>query len=79
MAKPQPDRVHPEIARRALREAKQRTAIWSEYIILHWRGTGNLAPGCDLQDLIVWLEANEAEALAAKTGMGFGTAMQKQG
>ena len=67
MPKDHPERVHPEIAWQALSVATQRTHIWTEYILLHFRSTGNLAPGCDLRDLLAWLEQNEPEKLAAKT------------
>ena len=67
--KPRPERVIPELARKALAEAKQRTHIWTHYILLHYRATDDLAPGCDYRDLLAWLEANELEGLAAKTGI----------
>ncbi len=63
-----PERVIPECARLALGNANQRTHVWTEYIILHFRGTGDLAPGCDARDLLAWLEANEPQRLAAITG-----------
>ncbi len=68
MPKDHPERVHPEIARQALERAEMRTHIYTEYIILHFRSTGKLAPGCDARDLYAWLEENEAQALALKTG-----------
>ncbi len=68
MPKSHPERVHPEIARQALSVATQRTHVFTEYILLHFRSTGKLAPGCDARDLLAWLEQNEAQALALKTG-----------
>ncbi len=69
MPKLHPERVHPEIARQALAQASQRTHIWTEYILLHFHSTGNLAPGCDYRDLLAWLEQNEPQSLAAITGV----------
>ncbi len=68
MPKAHPERVHPEMARQAINQATQRSHAWTEYILLHFRSTGKLAPGCDARDLLAWLEQNEAQALALKTG-----------
>lgn len=67
MAKSHPERVHPEIARQALAQASQRTHVYTEYILLHYRATGKLPPGCDARDLYAWLEQNELDALTAIT------------
>ena len=59
MARPNPDRVHPRVAEDALQEANgDRQLAWTKYILLHFRGTRKLAPGCDMRDLIAWYEQN---------------------
>ena len=68
--KAHPERVDPELARRAVGQATQRTHCYTQYIMLHYRATGNLAPGCDARDLYAWLEQNEPERLAAITARG---------
>ena len=65
--KAHPECVHPGLARKAVGRATHRTHVYSEYIILHYQSTGNLAPGCDARDLYAWLEANAADELAAIT------------
>lgn len=65
--KTDPSRVNPTLARQALAQAEKRTHVWSQYIILHFRATGDLAPGCDAKDLYAWLEANMPQELAAIT------------
>jgi hypothetical protein len=59
MAKPNPIRVRPELAYKAIDEADQRTAVYTHYIILHYRATGSLAPGCDARDLYAWIDAQD--------------------
>ena len=56
MTKAHPERVIPALAQKALEETDQRAALYTHYIILHYRATGNLAPGCDARDLYAWLE-----------------------
>ena len=46
-----------------------RTHVYSEYIVLHFRQTGNLAPGCDARDLLAWYEQNMPAELTAITGV----------
>lgn len=47
-----PERVHPRMARQALETANgDRRRAWTEYILLSFRTTGRLAPGCDNRDL----------------------------
>jgi len=65
--KEHPERVHPEMARAAIAKATQRTHVYTEYIILHYRQTGKLAPGCDACDLYAWLEQNMPAELEAIT------------
>jgi hypothetical protein len=67
--KDHPEKVIPTLARAALGDTDQRGAVWTHYILRHYRATGNLAPGCDARDLYAWLEANEPERLAAITGI----------
>ena len=57
------ERVNPQLARAAIAKATQRAAVYSDYIILHFRSTGNLAPGCDARDLIAWYEQNMPDEL----------------
>ena len=55
--KTHPERVDPVLARRALaEEAGDRQKAYSRYIVLHFRATGDLAPGCDNRDLQAWYE-----------------------
>jgi hypothetical protein len=61
------DRVHPTFARLAVFGTDQRGKVWTQYILLHYRATGKLAPGCDAADMYAWLEQNEPERLAAIT------------
>lgn len=62
MAKANPDKVNPAAARAALQNAKgDRKAAYSQYIILHFRATGKLAPGCDAKDLIAFYEREDTE------------------
>lgn len=65
-----PEKVIPELARLAVRDTDQRTCVWTQYILRHYRTTGNPAPGCDARDLYAWLEANEPERLATITKGG---------
>lgn len=67
--KAHPERVNPEIARLAIGRATMRTHCYTEYIILHYRATGNLAPGCDARDLYAWYELNMPAELAQITGI----------
>jgi len=67
--KEHPERVHPVIARAAIAKATMRTHVYSEYIIIHFRQTGNLVPGCDARDLLMWYEQNMPSELAAITGI----------
>lgn len=67
MSKEYPDRVYPAMARRVMAKAKLRTHLYSDYIVAHFRATGNLAPGCDARDLMAWYEQNMPEELAAIT------------
>ena len=55
-----PDRVDPASAERAYQRATGRTeparrqAAWTEYILCHFEATGQMAPGCDMRDLMAW-------------------------
>ena len=62
-----PECVIPALARMAMGDTDQRGAIYSHYIIRHYRSTGNLAPGCDARDLYAWMEQNESARLAEMT------------
>ena len=60
-------KVEPTLARLAISKSKLRTETYSEYIIAHYRATGNLAPGCNAADLYTWYEQNMPEEIAAIT------------
>lgn len=60
------ERVHGEVAIQALTQAKYVSEAWSRYIILHFRATGNLAPGCDMRDFSDWIKANVPDQWEAK-------------
>jgi hypothetical protein len=59
--KAHPEKVIPQLADRAIATGKERNALFSEYIVLHWRATGNLAPGCDTRDFIAYLDSKQKE------------------
>jgi len=62
MSKPNPEKVHPALAREALRRAGgERTAAYSQYIGLCYQATGSLAPGCDNKDLQAFYDREEGE------------------
>ncbi len=67
MKKAHSEKVNPQLARIALMSASQRTHLWTEYILVHFRTTGDLAPGCDYRDLSAWCEQHMPMELAAIT------------
>ena len=56
-------RVIPELAILALRKSKSKSEIYSNYIVLHYRSAGNLAPRCDNKDLIAWCKVEMEDEL----------------
>lgn len=54
--KPHPERVIVSLVEKALETGKERAALYSEYIRLHYRATGRLAPGCDAKDFYAVLD-----------------------
>jgi len=71
MTRAHPELVIPELARQAMKGCKVRMHVYSQYIMAHYRATGNLAPGCDARDLYAWLEQNmndELEAITRRRG-----------
>jgi len=57
MAKPKPEKVIPNLAIKAYEATGgEMNKVYSEYIRLHYRATGQLAPGCDAKDLIAWFK-----------------------
>lgn len=54
--KPHPERVDPAIAARVCERAKSRQHAFSDYIVSHFRVTGDLAPGCDARDFYAWYD-----------------------
>ena len=67
MTKAHPERVIPQLAQIAMTGCTQRTHLYTQYIIAHYRATGNLASGCDARDLICWYEENMPIELTAIT------------
>ena len=61
MAKPDPSKVIPQLLEAAIQTGKERNSLYSEYIRLHYRTTGNLAPGCDAKDFYAALDAKQSE------------------
>ena len=50
-----PELVDSHLAYQALDKAGgDRQTAWTQYILLHFRATGRLAPGCDMKDLQCW-------------------------
>lgn len=58
-----PERVHPALAERVYQEngGKGRGSAFSDYIVLHFRVTGDLAPGCDAKDFLAWWDQRVKE------------------
>jgi hypothetical protein len=68
MPKSHPERVISSLAYKAIRDAdRNRGAVYSQYIILHFRATSDLAPGCDARDLFAWMDAQADVPEWAKT------------
>lgn len=40
----------------AIATGKDRQSLFSEYIRIHWRTTGKIAPGCDAKDFYAALD-----------------------
>jgi hypothetical protein len=62
-----PELVIPSLAETAMSEVKNRTELYTHYIMAHYHATRNLAPGCDNKDLLAWYELNMPGKLAAIT------------
>jgi len=57
LKKPDKSKVHPGMARKALEMASgDRQLAYTKYILLHYRSTGRLLPGCDSRDLHAFYE-----------------------
>jgi len=54
--KPHSERVIVSLVEKVLETGKERAALFSEYICLHYRATGRLAPGCDAKDFYFVLD-----------------------
>ena len=67
MARANPEKVNPSMARAAMPKATIRTHLYTEYILIHYKATGSLAPGCDAKDLYAWYELNMPDELEAIT------------
>jgi hypothetical protein len=63
-----PTKVNADMARLALDKAKDAQSAYSQYIILHYRATGSLAPGCDAKDLVAWYIKNTPVNFQLKGG-----------
>lgn len=48
--------IHPGLVDRVLAMGKERNTWYSDYIVLHFRATGRLAPGCDAKDFYRWVD-----------------------
>ena len=59
--KAHPERVIPQLVDRAIATGKDRNCLFSEYIVFHYRATGNLAPGCDARDFYAYLDGLKQE------------------
>jgi hypothetical protein len=64
MSKVHLEHVNPDLAEIAMRGCTQRTHLYTQYILAHYRVTGDLAPDCDARDLYAWYEANMPVQLA---------------
>jgi len=54
------NKVHPEMARAALKNANgKRNGAYSQYILLWYRSTGRLSPGCNAKDLQNFYDVEE--------------------
>lgn len=55
-------KANPRMAMEALHRTNgDRQKAWSEYIRLHFRSTGSLAPGCDAKDFYTCLDVQTLE------------------
>lgn len=68
MAKADPTKVIVPFARQAITLAAQANAAYTQYIKIHYRHTGRLAPGCDAKDLVAWYKQNMPAQWLAKGG-----------
>ena len=66
MEKPNPNKVIPVLAEQAIASAKSLQVCYSNYVIEHYRATGNLASGCDSKDLIEWINQNHPDLFDQK-------------
>ena len=48
--------VHTSLVEKVLSFGKPRNTWYSDYIVLHYRATGNLAPGCDAKDFYKFVD-----------------------
>ena len=64
--KADPSKVWGSAALKALDRAKVVSEAYTEYILIHYKATGTLAPGCDARDLIEWLKVNAPDQYKAK-------------
>ena len=54
--KAHPEKVDPSIGYEVMTEATDRQGSWSDYIVAHYRATGDLVPGCDARDWFAWYD-----------------------
>lgn len=78
MSKPKPERVIPQLLVATKATGKDRQSLYSEYIRLHWRTTGKLAPGCDAKDFYKALEELEDAEQAGAVDGGEGSDLQAE-
>lgn len=48
--------IHDRLVEKVLSLGKPRNTWYSDYIVLHYRATGNLAPGCDAKDFYAYVD-----------------------
>lgn len=66
--RPDASKVHRTAAIRALAAADNPQIGWTQFIVEHWRLTGDLAPGCDMKDFLAF--ANAFTRAAARAVLG---------
>jgi len=57
-----PSKVHPALAREAIKRAKDRQSVYSQCIKLWFRQTGKLDTGFNNVDLQAWIDENAPDA-----------------
>lgn len=67
--KPNINKVNSVIARQSLKNADEdRQKAYSQYILLMYRSTGRLAPGCDAKDLQAFYDQEDEDGQEGQHG-----------